>query len=187
MIRLSTLLLLVVSLTACQTKNPPNTTSSAPVYKGNVSLLVSTEPKAPSDRLPDFTWRDASGKTVSFSEISKGRPVLVNFWATWCGPCVKETPDLVELHRELSKQGALFIGVSADQGDDAMELVTEFTAKFKVPYQIVVDNNGDLQRAIGSLRGYPTTFYLDKNGTIVKRLLGLQPKQRFADEFKPIL
>jgi thiol-disulfide isomerase/thioredoxin len=184
---LTTLLLLAVTITACQTKNTSNTTSTAPAYKGNVSLLVSASASASANKLPDFTWYDAKGKKVSFAEFSKGKPVLVNFWATWCGPCVRETPDLVELHKELASQGALFIGVSADQGDDAMELVNEFTAKYKVPYQVVVDNNGELQRAIGNLRGYPTTFYVDKNGTIVKRLLGLQSKQRFADEFKAIL
>ncbi len=188
MMRIHILLLLAVTMTACQTKNPSNDrTSAPPKYTGNVSLLASTAASAPANSLPDFTWYDASGKKVSFAEFSKGKPVLVNFWATWCGPCVRETPDLVELHKELADQGALFIGVSADQGDEAMDLVTEFTAKYKVPYQIVVDNNGELQRAIGNLRGYPTTFYLDKNGTIVKRLLGLQSKQRFADEFKAIL
>lgn len=185
--RLITLLLLASVITACQTKNTSNTPASSPAYKGNVSLLVSASTSAPANTLPNFTWYDAKGKKVSFAEFSKGKPVLVNFWATWCGPCVRETPDLVELHKELASQGALFIGVSADQGDDAMELVTEFTSKYKVPYQIVVDNNGELQKAIGTLRGYPTTFYLDKNGVIVKRLLGLQSKQRFADEFKAIL
>lgn len=188
MMKLITLLTAAATLTACQTKTQPqqNSQTSSTQYKSNVSLVVSSE-KSAADQVPNFTWFNADGKKVSFAEFSKGRPVLINFWATWCGPCVRETPDLVELHNELKDQGALFIGISADLGDDAMELVTEFTARYKVPYQIVVDNNGDLQKAFGGLRGYPTTFYVDKNGKIVKRLLGLQSKQKFADEFKSIL
>lgn len=189
MIKLLNLLLIAATFTACQTKtepkqSPSNTASSA--YKGNVSLLVKAGSPA-TEGIPDFSWYDAAGKEVTFAEFSKGKPVLINFWATWCGPCVRETPDLVELHNELKAQGAIFIGVSADLGDDAMELVTEFTAKYNVPYQIVIDDKGELQQAIGGLRGYPTTFYIDKNGTIVKKLLGLQSKQKFAEEFKAIL
>jgi thiol-disulfide isomerase/thioredoxin len=189
MIRSLSLILIAVTLTACQTKTTPKLepaqgTSSA--YQGNVSLLVKAgEPTA--EGIPNFTWYDGSGKEVSFAEFSQGKPVLINFWATWCGPCVRETPDLVELYHELKSQGALFIGVSADLGDDAKDLVTEFTAKFKVPYQVVIDNNGELQQALGGLRGYPTTYYVDKNGKIVKKLLGMQSKQKFAEEFKAIL
>lgn len=186
-LKVLSLLLFVITLTACQPKSEPKKSASSPAgYKENVSLLVNAG--IPSkDRIPDFSWYNDKGKKVSFAEFSKGRPVLINFWATWCGPCVRETPDLVELYHELKSQGVIFIGVSADLGDDAMELVTEFTGKYKVPYQIVIDDKGQLQEALGGLRGYPTTFYIDKNGAIVKKLLGMQPKKRFADEFKSIL
>jgi thiol-disulfide isomerase/thioredoxin len=182
------LLVLVISMTACQPKSDQKKSAAASpgMFKGNVSLLVNAGTPV-KDRIPDFTWYSDKGKKISFAEFTKGRPVLINFWATWCGPCVRETPDLVELYRELRSQGVVFIGVSADLGEDAMELVTEFTGKYKVPYQIVIDDKGELQEALGGLRGYPTTYYIDKNGMIVKKLLGMQPKKRFAEEFKSIL
>ena len=112
---------------------------------------------------------------------------MLNFWATWCGPCIKETPDLVELNNEFAPQGALVIGISADLGEDAMELVASFTKEYHMPYQVVIDYQGDLQQAIGGLRGYPTTFFIDKNGIIVKKLIGLQSKGKFTEELKTVL
>ena len=189
MIKLLSLLLVAVTFTACQAKIEPkkkSTKNPHSEYKGNVSLLVKKGTPV-TDGIPNFTWYNEAGKEISFSEFSKGKPVLINFWATWCGPCVRETPDLVELYNDLKTQGAIFIGISVDLGDDAMNLVTEFTDTYKVPYQVVIDFEGELQQAIGDLRGYPTTFYIDKNGKIVKKLLGMQSKKKFAEEFKSIL
>jgi len=135
---------------------------------------------------PNFFWFDKDGKQISFVEFSKGKPVLVNFWATWCGPCVKEMPDLVALNQEYTAKGALVIGISTDRGDDALTLVSEFTKEKNVGYPIVIDN-GDLEEAFGGLRGYPTTFYIDKNGKIVKKMIGAQSKETFAKEFDAIL
>ncbi|MFA6468262.1 MAG: TlpA disulfide reductase family protein [Bacteroidota bacterium] len=182
--------LLALTLSACQPKTDPQQSAQqqqpAPQYKKNVSLLQTIE-TAGNNQIPNFSWFDETGKKISFAEYSKGKPVVLNFWATWCGPCIKETPDLVELSKEFEPQGALFIGISADLGDDAMDLVTSFTKEYSVPYQIVIDNQGDLQQAIGGLRGYPTTFYVDKNGAIVKKLVGLQSKERFTQELKSVI
>lgn len=185
------LLVLVLSLfvLACQPKTDPNEApaqQAASAYHDNISLLLTVD-QPQNEQAPNFTWYDKEGNKISFKEFSNGKPVLINFWATWCGPCIKETPDLVELNEEFASKGALFLGISADRGDDAMELVVDFAKEYKVPYQVVVDNNGDLQEAFGGLRGYPTTFYIDKNGTIVKKLIGLQSKQRFRDELNAVL
>lgn len=172
---------------ACQQKTEQqDNRQSASQHKENVSLITNIEYTG-GESAPNFMWYNEQGKQISFSEFSKGKPVLVNFWATWCGPCIKETPDLVQLNEEYKAQGALFIGVSEDRGDDAMDLVTEFTKEYKVPYQIVIDNKGELQEAFGGVRGYPTTFYIDRNGKIVKKLLGLQTKEKFESEFKNLL
>lgn len=154
-------------------------------HKENVSLIVSVQKKE-KDQAPDFTWYDSTGKQISFSEISKGKPVLVNFWATWCGPCIAETPDIVKINNEFKSKGALVIGISTDRDEDALNLVSEFVKEKNVKYPIVIDN-GDLEEAFGGLRGYPTSFYIDKNGKVVKKLLGLQSKEKFASEFEALL
>ncbi len=161
----------------------PETTAQ---YKGNVSILLSTEKNKIAQMVPNFFWLDQNGKKISFAEFSKGKPVLVNFWATWCGPCVHEIPDLVALNEEYTAKGALVIGISADRDDDALNLVSGFTKEKNVVYPIVIDN-GDLEEAFGGLRGYPTTFYIDKNGKIVKKMIGAQSKETFAKEFNAIL
>ena len=180
-------LLLTLSLLSCNRPqpSPQNNTPGTASTAQNVALIASVS-KPSGTAAPDFTWKDASGKTVSFAEVSKGKPVLLNVWATWCGPCVKEIPDLIALHQEYAAKGALIIGVSADRGDDALATVSAFVSEKGMSYPVVIDN-GDLEEALGGLRGYPTTFYIDKNGVIVKKLVGLQKKEAFAAELNALL
>lgn len=181
--------ILTLTLLGCSQQNEkqnstPQPQSSNTNYRENVSLVQSVEAKEGS--APNFTWQDETGKQVSFAEVSKGKPVLVNFWATWCGPCVKEMPDLAALSEEYKSKGGLVIGISVDRDDDALVLVSDFVKEKNVTYPIVIDN-GDLETAFGGLRGIPTTFYIDKEGKIVKKLVGLQSKEKFAAEFDALL
>lgn len=152
---------------------------------GNVAMVAAVQSPG-SNGTPDFSWKDASGATVLFSDISRGKPVLLNFWATWCGPCVKEMPDLVELSKEYESKGALVIGISLDKDSDVLNLVSEFATDKKVTYPLIVDN-GELEKAFGGIRAIPTTFYIDKNGTIVEKLVGMQTKERFAQGLDALL
>ena len=178
---------LIVLFVGCEKKQAKEASVENTVqYKDNVSTLLSVEKNNVEQAAPNFFWFDKDGKQISFVEFSKGKPVLVNFWATWCVPCVKEMPDLVSLNEEYSAKGALIIGISVDRGGDALNLVSDFTKENNVKYPIVIDN-GDLEKAFGGLRGIPTTFYIDKNGKIVKKLIGMQSKETFAKEFDAIL
>ncbi len=183
-----TIAAMAVLLISCEKKQTKEETSTetAAQYKENVSILLTTEKSNAEQSVPNFFWFDQNGKKISFAEFSKGKPVLVNFWATWCGPCVHEIPDLVALNKEYTAKGALVIGISADRDDDALDLVSGFTKEKNVTYPIVIDN-GDLEEAFGGLRGYPTTFYIDKTGKIVKKMIGAQSKETFAKEFDSIL
>ena len=180
------LLVLVIGCNKQQTKPQANTEQTLNSnYKNNVSLLISVE-KKDGTTVPNFSWSDSTGKKISFSEATKGKPVLLNFWATWCGPCRKEIPDLIALSDEYKTKGAIVIGISADRGSDALQVVSDFTKEFSLTYPIIIDN-GDLEEAFGGLRGYPTTFYIGKNGQVVKKLVGLQSKEIFVKEFNAIL
>ena len=148
--------------------------------------MVASVQASGANGTPDFSWTDSSGTAVTFSEISRGKPVLLNFWATWGGPCVKEMPDLVELSKEYEAKGALVIGISLDKDSDVLNLVTEFAKDKQVTYPLIVDN-GELEKAFGGIRAIPTTFYIDKNGKIVEKLIGMQSKVRFAQGLDALL
>ncbi|MFA6542277.1 MAG: TlpA disulfide reductase family protein [Bacteroidota bacterium] len=181
---LFSLAFLLLSCGKKETKESASTTTQQN-YKNNVSVLIALTGKN-DQGTPNFTWKDSSGKVVSFSEFSKGKPVLVNFWATWCGPCVREIPDLVALNQEYASKGAVILGISADRDADALDLVSGFASEKQMQYQIVIDD-GTLEEAFGGLRGYPTTFYVDKEGKIVKKLVGLQSKETFSKELDALL
>lgn len=127
--------------------------------------------------VPNFTWKDSSGKTLDFDSY-RGKVTLVNFWATWCGPCIRETPDLVELSKELADKNVKFIGISVDRGPNIDKDVKKFIDEHKIPYQIVLANE-DLEQAFGNVRALPTTFLVDEEGKIRETLVGMRTKAAF--------
>lgn len=115
--------------------------------------------------LPDFEVVDTSGKTWN-RETLAGRPVLINFWATWCGPCQRETPALVEAYHRYADQGLVVLGLHADSNVASAD-VAKFIDAYKVPYPVAEK----LDRSIGPSFGYanrlPTTFIYDRAGNLV--------------------
>mgnify|MGYP001773437697 CR=1 FL=1 len=151
----------------------------------HVSVVEEVFP-AGGNRAPDFSWRDANGRRVRFSELARNRVVLLNFWATWCGPCRREIPDLVELHRELPAEKFLLLGVSLDQGANAQEKVRSFLEARGVPYLNVL-GNVELADAYGNIMAIPTTFIIDANGRIVERIVGARTKEQFLQSLRRVL
>jgi cytochrome c biogenesis protein CcmG/thiol:disulfide interchange protein DsbE len=130
---------------------------------------------------PAFNLEDLSGKRVSL-ESYKGKAVLINFWATWCGPCKLETPWLVELRNKYAGQGFEVLGISTE-GDDLKKddkagwakdkaAIAKFVADEKVPYPILVDGDS-LSQEYGGLDAMPTSFFVDRKGTVVAAQMGL--------------
>jgi cytochrome c biogenesis protein CcmG, thiol:disulfide interchange protein DsbE len=150
----------------------------------NVSTVIAVENRA-EKKVPLFSWTDANGKKVTIDEYAQGGGVLVNFWATWCGPCRKEIPDLVSLSGDYQAKGVKILGISVDRDGDVMSTVSEYVNGNAITYPIVIDN-GELEKAFGGIRGIPTTFFVDKNGMIAKRMIGLQSKATFAAEMDAI-
>jgi len=118
-------------------------------------------------------------------EASRTLPVMVDFWATWCGPCKLETPWIVELRNKYASQGFEVIGIDSE-GDDlpptdtaglAKEkaAVAEFVKLEHMPYPVLLGGDG-LTKPYGGLEAMPTSFYVDRNGTVVSSQMGISSK-----------
>ena len=110
--------------------------------------------------------------------------VLLNFWATWCGPCIAEMPDLEALHQELKDDGFTIIGVSLDAEGES--IVKPFIEKMNVPYPIVIDD-GSIVDAFGGVPGLPTTFLIDQDAQIINRFIGLFPAEEMRLPLRDML
>ncbi len=127
---------------------------------------------------PDFTLKDLDDHDVSLSEF-KGKVVLVNFWATWCGPCKIEIPWLVELQDKYAARGFTVLGVAMDE--EGKNTVAPFVRKERfeiggtsqpMNYPIVLGNDATADK-FGGLLGFPTSVLISKDGHVVKRVDGL--------------
>lgn len=142
--------------------------------------MVETVEKGQKGMAVNFTWKDGA-TTNSFAEYTKGKVVLLNFWATWCGPCKREIPDLIEISKEMASKGVIIFGVSLDQGDKRVSVVKNYVEKVNVPYINVVDNNNfALTDAYGGISAIPTTLIIDKNGKIADKIVGAMTKDQFV-------
>jgi thiol-disulfide isomerase/thioredoxin len=131
---------------------------------------------------PDFTLQDLDGKPVKLSDY-RGKAVLLNFWATFCGPCKVEMPWLVELQKQYGPQGLQIVGVALD--DSGKDTIQKYTKDMGVNYTILQgqDSVGDAYGAVG----LPATFYIDRNGKIVDSALGLVSRSEIEDDIKKAL
>ncbi len=116
----------------------------------------------------DFVFKDLQGKEQRLQDY-RGKWVLVNFWATWCPPCLEEIPDLVSLHEAHKKADMVVIGVALDS---SKESVVEFVAKKRVSYPVVV---GDYDQAaqVGEVEALPTSYLYDPTGELVSYQQGM--------------
>ena len=127
-------------------------------------------------------WNDYQGQSVDLRDY-EGKIVLVNFWATWCGPCRYEIPALVEMSAEYDPEQVAIIGISIDQGpaERVLPLIGEFVERLAINYPVVHDGQHELLRAFykKSLRrmGVPLTFIFDREGRVYKMHLGV-PRDR---------
>jgi cytochrome c biogenesis protein CcmG/thiol:disulfide interchange protein DsbE len=141
--------------------------------------------KADRDRknAPDFELKDARGKVVRLSDY-RGKVVLLDFWATWCGPCQIEIPWFTEFERRYKDRGFEVLGVSMDE--DGWKAVNPFVNEQKINYRIVLGNDqtGDLY---GGIEALPTTFVIDRDGRIASVHVGLSGRREFEDAIQKVL
>ncbi len=145
-----------------------------PAQEGPKPLLRLDTPQAqgsPVDEGLDFSAPGLDGKNINLSHY-RGHPVIVDFWATWCGPCRKQIPELVELYKKYNKsRGLVIIGVSCDliQGD-GLKAVAPFVEEFRINYPIVLAD----ERLVDDMgvEAIPTTLFLGADGKVVSRVVG---------------
>ena len=131
----------------------------------------------------DFTMKDLAGKPVSLTSY-KGKVILLNFWATWCGPCKAEIPGFVEL-QERYKNDLIVVGYSVD---DEAPKAKAFADEYKINYPILLgEGREDVQDAYGPIWGIPASFIISRDGKVCKKHLGIAPKAVFEREIKALL
>jgi peroxiredoxin len=132
---------------------------------------------------PDFTLQSLDGKTMRLSDF-RGKAVLLNFWATWCGPCKIEMPWFVELQNQYAAQGFQIVGVAMD--DASKEDISKFAKDMGVNYPILIgkESVGD---EYGGVPALPESFLIGRDGKIVDKILGLRGKAEIEDAIKKAL
>ncbi|MGD0734753.1 MAG: TlpA disulfide reductase family protein [Terracidiphilus sp.] len=142
---------------------------------------------------PAFTLEDLTGKKVSLASY-KGRAVLINFWATWCGPCKIETPWLVELRNQYAPQGFEILGVSTDDLDrDDQKLfanekkdIQKSAEQLHIDYPVLIDG-ATLSKPYDGLDAMPSSYFVNSNGTVVAVQFGITSKADIEDNIKKAL
>jgi len=130
----------------------------------------------------DFVLKNEFNKPVNLAEF-KGKVVIVNFWATWCGPCKTEIPDFVKLYAEYKDKGLVILGISVDDGPDQLQA---FMREYKMNYP-VVQMRPEVEDAWGPFYGYPTSFIVARDGSICTKHIGPATKEQFESEIKALL
>ena len=139
-----------------------------------LALLVACGPAPKAGQAkaaPAFDLQSLDGSRTTLDAL-KGKVVIVDFWATWCGPCIKEIPEYAEFYRKNQPRGIEVLGIVMDSGSP--QEINDFVREYKIPYRQLVgdDKTGE---AFGVNQGFPTTFVLDAKGTILTKMLGAPP------------
>ena len=130
-----------------------------------ISLPQAPGAKRQSAELANYSLPDLQGAMHS---LPKGEVVLLNFWATWCPPCRKEIPSMIELHETYAPKGLKIVAISVDQQRDAL---ASFVREFKMPFLVLHDAGGPVSKGYGVIR-FPETFLIGRDGKIRHHLIG---------------
>jgi len=130
----------------------------------------------------DFVLKNEYNVPVKMADF-KGKVVLLNFWATWCGPCKSEIPSFVELYSKYKDKGLAIVGVSID---DSPEQLQAFMKEYRMNYP-VLQLKPEVEDFWGPFYGYPTTFVIARDGSICTKHLGPMTKEQSEQEIKALL
>ena len=142
----------------------------------------STDMSSSNNQAPNFTLVDTNGKKVSLSDY-KGKVVILDFWATWCPPCRRGIPDLIDIQKQFKNKIAV-LGISLDT--DTKGDVPSFIKNMGINYSVLYASP-EVVQAYGNIDAIPTSFIIDKKGKIVNQHVGLTPKETLISEIKNLL
>jgi thiol-disulfide isomerase/thioredoxin len=132
----------------------------------------------------NFTLKDIDNKDVKLAAL-KGKVVLLDFWATWCGPCKIEIPWFIEFQQKYGKDGLQVVGVSID---DTADKLKPYVSQMKMNYLVLQGlDHDDIQDAYGPLFGIPVTVLISRDGRMCTKHTGLSSKDAFEREIKSLL
>ena len=129
---------------------------------------------------PDFVLADLSGNPVQLSDF-KGKMIILNFWATWCGPCREEIPFFVEMYKKHKDDGLMILGISLDQA--GVETVKHFADKYNMNYPVLLTDN-QVHYVYGGIQAIPTSFIISRNGRVVNRFNGNPGEEAIKHEIE---
>ena len=131
-----------------------------------------------------FTLKDLSNQSVKLSAF-KGKVILLDFWATWCGPCKIEIPWFIEFQQKYGKQGLQVVGVSID---DTLDKLKPYVSQMKMNYMVLQGLDQDaMQDAYGPMFGIPITVVISRDGKMCNKHVGLSSKEAFERQIKSLL
>lgn len=146
------------------------------------AVRAQTKTNSSHPQAPEFSLTDIAGHPLKLDDY-KGKVVVLDFWATWCGPCRIEIPGFVELQKRYATQGFTMIGISMD---DSPEPVVDFYKEFQMNYPVAVGNDR-LGELYGGMEGLPTTFVIGRDGRIYAKHIGATDPAVFETEIKQLL
>lgn len=163
-------------------ESEPETVKATSVYEGKTYGFCSDKCKKRFDEypvayvppvlprpVPAFSVQSLDGKDVPFKALASGKPVLLDFWATWCQPCVSAMPELQKLHQKHAAKGFAVVGISIDEEKDKAR---KFVEKRKIAYPVYLDATKTPAWSVFHVRTVPAAFLVDGEGRIVRQWLG---------------
>jgi peroxiredoxin len=168
---------------SCNNQTQTGDTQKSETKKVQESNDKKNDNKKNLAKAPDFALKNSKGETVRLSSF-KDNVIILNFWATWCGPCRGEIPGFVDLYNKYNNEGLEIIGVSLDQ--NGWDAVDPFVKNYKVNYPVLLYNRQVIMN-YGGIRAIPTTFIINRNGEIVEKIIGQRPDSYFKQKVQELL
>lgn len=165
-----------------QVQSPPRIQAqpAQPRSSAGVTASIGRTPSA-GDPAPDFTLKNLEGETINLSDF-KGQPVLINFWATWCGPCRIEMPIIDAMYQKYKDEGFVVLAVDVQE---SITIVQSFVNSMGLTFPILLDLTGEIADGPYRIRAFPTSYFVGRDGEITAAHRGMMTEpimQRYMDQ-----